>query len=179
MAPRDPSQVQLDFPELIADLIRQLRLTGTVGVLELLDQVRPVYIVAQREGALAITVTPPIFSSADITSGSANASAANAIIMDSGPLPAGDYDVFGSLSIRGTSTVNGPCALQHRDAANAVTLATLLQVSFDGGALLNDLDLPPIVYTLGLNERLRVQNLSGAVVGIISGVIAHRIRPTP
>ena len=179
MAPRDPTLPQLDFPQLTADIIRQLRLTGQVGLLNFLDSIRPVYIVAQREGALSITVTPPIFTSADITDATANNPAVNAITGDTGPLPAGNYDVFASITQSGTLILNGTVQLQHRDAANAVTLAVLINIAIDGAGFGHQDDLAPIVYTLALNERLRVQNLGGAIVGVISTVIAAKIRPTP
>lgn len=182
MGQRDASRVQLDFPQLVADIIRQLNLTGTLGLLEFSDQVTPVYIVAQRAGALAFSADLPIFQSAEITSGDGQNPAANAIIGDTGALAAGDYDIWGGISLSGNYTLapHGPVALQHRDAANAVTLATLLQVTLSTNLTnVNGDQLRLTGYRIGLDERLRFQNLGGGFTGGISTVIAARLRPTP
>jgi len=179
MAPRNPAKVQLDFPQLTADLISQLRLTGTVGLIDFLDAVRPVYIVASREGALAFTASQPLFTSAGVSSGFAVNPLANAVIADSGPLPAGDYDIFASMSMNGNLTATGHIELQHRNAANAATLAVLLDMS--GGGVPNDIhaDIPALGYTLALNERLRFQLLLGNMTGGVSANVGVQIRPTP
>ena len=122
MGQRDASRVQLDFPELVADIIRQLSLTGTLGLLEFSDQVTPVYIVAQRAGALAFTAEQPLFGSAEITFASAVNPLANAILGDTGALAAGDYDIFASIGLVGNAvTVSGRCVLQHRNAEHTDT----------------------------------------------------------
>lgn len=179
MAGRDASRVQLDFPELVAELISQLRLTGTVGLLELSDQVTPVYIVAQRAGALSFSADLPLFTSAGITSGSLSNAAANAIVADTGQLPAGNYDIFANMALVGNAASAGPIALQHRNAANAVTLATLLQLNVRTTQFGDTIILPLTGYTLALNERLRVINLAGTMGGEVAATIGIRIRPTP
>lgn len=178
MAERDASRVQLDFPQLTADIIRQLRLTGTVGLIDFLDAVRPVYIVASREGALAFTASAPLFASAGITSGHANAPLINAIIADTGPLPAGSYDIFANMASH-LSAPLGPVQLQHRNAANAATLAVLLQTQSGAATTVMTAALPLMGYTLALNERLRFQSLAGNSAGSISVVVGVQIRPTP
>ena len=182
MGQRDASRVQLDFPELVADIIRQLSLTGTLGLLEFSDQVTPVYIVAQRAGALAFSADLPVFQSPEITSGTAQNPVANAIIGDTGLLAAGDYDIWGGISISGNyvGPPHGPIALQHRNAANAVTLANLLQVTLSTNLTnVNGDQLRLTGYRIALNERLRFQNLGGNFTGGVHTVIAARLRPTP
>lgn len=182
MAVRDASRVQLDFPQLTADLIAQLRLTGVVGLLELLTEVRPVYIVASRAGALNVSTNLPLFQASEIIgSGAANA-AANAIIGDTGPLAAGDYDIFASIDVVAKTNVGANTAviLQHRDAANAVTIASLLFAGHLGAAdLASHAQLPLTGYQIALNERLRFINSVSSMIGHIGTVIGVRLRPTP
>ncbi len=182
MAERDASRVQLDFPQLTADIIAQLRLTGVVGLLDFLDQIRPVYIVASRAGALALTADLPLFASAQITSGAAANPAANTVIGDTGALPAGDYDIFASISMSGLVAVglNTLVALQHRDAADAATLATLLTASYNSAAnLAMPAQLPLTGYTIALDERFRFINIGSSLTGHISTVVGARLRSTP
>lgn len=179
MAERDPNRVQLDFPQLVADLIRQLRLTGTVGLLELTDQVTPVYIVAQRAGALSITTSPPIFSSASLFAAQSNNPGINTIVLDTGPLPAGDYDVYAHISASGRATTIGSAVvIEHRDAANAVNLAILLNAPWGLVEAYSHSTLAPIRYTLALNERLRVV-AQQAFTGQVAGSLGIVIVPTP
>lgn len=185
MAERDANLPQLDFPQLTADLIRELRLTGTLGLLGMGDLVVPTFIIGSRGGALAVTAEAPVFTSAQIFDGSVNAPAVNTVIVDSLALPAGDYDVFGSITLGGNAPVtNATLELQHRDAANAATLAVLLNIGGSvAGTAVNEvptLSLPLIGYRIGLNERLRVQLVDdGTASGRCAGVIGVRIRPTP
>lgn len=179
MGSRDASQVQLDFPELVADIIGQLNLTGTVGVLGFSDQVTPVYIVAQRAGALAITLTPPLFASAAIFSGSAANPVANTILADTGPLPAGDYDIFASMVVRASAVANSFMVLQHRDAGAGATLAELLLLPLDGTVVAAEVVLQSMLYTLALNESLRVLTSTNTIAGVVACVIGAVIRPTP
>lgn len=179
MAQRDASRIQLDFPKLTADIIAQLRLTGVVGLLEFLDEIRPVYIVASRLGALDVTTISTPFTSASIFDGTVLNAAAGAVILDTGPLPRGDYDIWANMNLVGADPSEGPLALEHRDAANAVTLATLLQGSVSINVSAPTPTLPVIGYTIGLNERLRMINNGGLINGRIQGTLAALIRPTP
>ena len=178
MAPRDPARVQLDFPQLTADIIRQLNLTGVVGLLEFLDAVRPVYIVASREGALAFTASAPLFTSAGITGTTADNPPANAIVGDTGALPAGDYDIFGSMASVNAAGL-GEVSLQHRNAGNTATLANLLWLNSRATNNSQTLALPLLGYTLAINERFRFQNTGNNFAGTLSTVIGVQIRPSP
>lgn len=179
MAQRDASRVQLDFPQLTADIIAQLRLTGVVGLLDFLDQIRPVYIVAAREGALTVVASGPLYTSASIFSGSVVNPVALATIANTGPLAAGDYDIWANMNVVGNIATTEPLSLEHRNAADNATLATLLQVSLAGGNLSGNNALPVVGYTLAANERFRMTNRGGLVNGQMSGSIGILIRPTP
>jgi len=180
MAERDASKVQLDFPQLTADIIRQLNLTGTLGLLDLNTEVRPVYIVASRAGALTVESTGVVFSSAEVTFGEAVNPGINAVIADTGALPAGTYDIQAQISLNGNNlAATGPARLEHRNAANAATLATLMSVGLAAVLNLDSPWLPLMGYTLALNERLRILSPSVAMVGSMSGTIFARLRPTP
>lgn len=179
MAERDPNKPQLDFPQLVADIITELRLTGQVGLLDFLDKIRPVYIVAARGGALNVVASAPVFTSASRTGGASISPAVNAIIADTGPLPAGDYDIFAMLTVQGVMNVIGSVQLQHRNAADAATIGTLMNIGMTVTHQANTIALPLIGYTLGLNERLRVQVALGTVTGQVGTTIGFRLRPTP
>lgn len=179
MSERDASRVQLDFPQLVADIIRQLNLTGTVGLLEFSDQVTPVYIVAQRAGALDINLTPVAFGSAEIAFGEVINPVAGGVIADTGALAPGDYDIFGNISTHiNTNATGNVIVLEHRDAANAVTLARLLYSSSTTVLGRTQCFLPLVGYTLALNERLRIIAVA-AMTGFVGGMIGARLRPTP
>jgi len=179
MAGRDADRPQLDFPQLTADIIRQLRLTGQLGLLEFSDQVAPVYIVAQREGALSFTVAAPVFESAEVVDLTVTNVVANAILADTGQLPAGDYDIYGAASQAGLSGGDGALELQHRDAANAATLAVVMVLTLQNATGKSQVNLPLIGYQIGLNERLRWQNTGGTANGSTSSMIAAHRRVTP
>ena len=179
MAERDASRVQLDFPQLVADIISQLRLTGTVGLLEMSDQVTPVYIVAQRAGALSVTAARPIFTSAGFFDGSLSNPVNLAVIVDTGPQPAGDYDMFAQIQMTGRgTTIAGNAVVDHRNAANTGTLATLLHIAYTTVDLNSRVVIPLIRYTLGVNERLRI-SIGPPITGRIGGNIALSLAPTP
>lgn len=180
MAPRDPARVQLDFPQLTADLIAALSLTGTVGLLEFSDLVTPVFLIGSRGidfgGAL------PDFTSAGVFSGSLSAPAGNTVVVDTGALAAGTYDIQGHLSYSAdTAAVGTPMSLQHRNAANNATLAELLTIPSANVFSSMTLALPLMGYVIGLNERLRVLSPSVALVAgsSVSASILMQIRPTP
>jgi len=184
MAVRDASKPQLDFPQLTADLITALRLTGTLGLLDMGDLVVPTFLIGSRAGALAFTVEAPVFGSAQIFDGSVNAPVVNTVIVDSGQLPAGQYDVFGNMTLAGLPPVgNATLQLQHRNAANTVTLAVLLVAGTSAGTAVTSgfvAHLPLIGYTIATDERLRVQIIDDGVGSArVTGVIGARIRPTP
>ncbi len=173
MAPRDPRKIQADFPVLVADLISQLSLTGTVGVLDFIDAIQPTFIVGSR--GLEVTAEQVLFENAEFFDGSLANWAANALVFDTGQLAAGDYDVIFNISIGTTAGGPGFTDLQHRNAANTAVLTSW-----------------PIISTLGAtanmatrfgvrvaqNERFRVE-AQVAETGRVGATLALRLRPTP
>lgn len=179
MPVRDPRVPQLDNPELVAALLSELQIVGQIGLLDFVPAVNPVFIVGSR--GLSINVEPVVYQSAEIFDGLTLAPAVNAIIADTGQLPAGDYDLFANIGYSGTATAGSGAqvSLQHRNAANAATLATLLQIAAATSAQVDSLILPGTGYRLATNERLRVQVLSAGISGSATATIGIRRRPTP
>lgn len=172
MPPRDPGKVQLDFPLLTADLIAQLRLTGTIGLMDFDPTVRPVFIVGDRD--LEVEAVAPVVTPAQITNGAANNPAANQVIVDTGQLPAGNYDILLLMSAR-FSLLGGETIWEHRDAANAVTLSAWAIETGTDFALSQSL-----TFSMSIVEDERLRMISGqAGTGRISGTVHHRIRPAP
>jgi len=177
MAPRDPNQVQLDFPQLTADLIAQLRLTGTVGLLNFSTEVVPVFIVGDRD--LSVDAVAPLYRSAEIFSGSSLNPVANTVVADTGQLVAGDFDLFASISATGTGIGLGRIELQLRNAANTATLAVLMSQVFVGALSAGGVELPQTGLVIAENERLRFQTLLQTLNGSVAVSIGARRRPIP
>ncbi len=178
MAERDAFRPQLDFPDLVAELITQLRLRGQVGLLNFSDQVIPAFLIGSRginfAGDLPSFNSPSAFSGATVTPG------AGAVVVDTGALPEGTYDFFATMTVTGTvATGVASHALQHRDAANAATLAGLINIITDTVNRTVTVTLPLIGYEIGLNERLRVVSGAAMNTGSITANMYVRIRPTP
>lgn len=174
MPPRDPTRTQLDNPALVADLISQLQIIGAVGLLDFLPSVSPVFIVGSR--GLTILAETPVYAPAEIFDGNALDPAANNVLVDTGQLPAGDYDLNLMWNFNITaSTGTGAFALQHRNAANAVTLSTWSLADNGAGDRIVSFS---IALLLAENERLRLLN-DNALTGRVMGTIAIKRRPTP
>ncbi len=179
MPPRDPNIPQLDNPELVAALITQLEIIGGIGLLNFVPAVSPVFIVGSR--GLSISNDPPVYQSAQIFDGTAAAPVANTVVADSGALPAGDYDIWANIASAGSATAGtfAILAVEHRNAANAVTLATLLRLSITTAGVSPFGSLPQTGYRLALNERIRAITLIQTISGGVAATIGVRIRPTP
>lgn len=180
MAPREPIRPQLDFPQLTADLIRQLQLKGQVGLLDFIDSVQPTMIIGIRDG-ISFNFVTPSFTSAQVTSGEALSPAANTIVADTGPLPAGTYDLTAQINIVGNGAAQQYGALEHRNAANSATLATLLRqlTTTITNRSAPSAILPLMGYVIGASERLRVRSPNQLITGGVSGSIYLAIRPVP
>lgn len=181
MPPRDPGKSQLDFPLLLADLIRELKLLGApIGLLDFVPSVQPVYIVSARGGALDVTAAPPIWTSSEIFDGSAASPAAATVIVDTGQLEAGDFDITATVSNVGQNGVSsGEIQLQLRDAANAATIAVPITLPTTQLNVFGSITLPIAGIQIAENERLRIQVITTAMTGMVSGVIMAKRRVTP
>jgi len=156
MPPRNPTAIQLDFPELTADLISQLRLTGTIGLLDFVPTVLPVFIIGDRD--LQIEANPPTYQPAEVFSASSNVLGAGAVILDTGQLAAGVHDISWGLSITALTALTN-VSLQHRNAANTATLAEWHHQCLTTATEGDQFSSPPIFgINIGLNERLRWVN---------------------
>jgi len=171
--PRDPGAVQLDFPQLVSDLINQLQLVGTVGLLNFLPEVRPTFIIGSR--GLTIEPQPTVYAPAEVFTGEVTNPAGNVVIIDTGQLPAGDYDVIATISAAATAGVTSRNSLEHRNAANAATLSEFFSFVTPTGTMINTFS---IALRLALNERLRWFN-GNAFTGKVGGVIAAKRRVVP
>jgi len=176
MPPRDPSAIQLDFPLLNADLLADLRLIGSLGLLNFLPEVRPTYIIGSRAGALTVTASPIIYLASEIFDGRASNPAANSVVVDTGALAAGDYDVIFLLTLTNSVMAQEFIQLEHRDAANAVSLTRWPMAGRDG--VLSASLTMTFTMTLALNERFRITN-GTAITGRVGGTIMAKLRPTP
>lgn len=170
---RDPNAIQLDFPLLTADLIRQLNLIGTVGLLNFDPVVRPVFIVGDRD--LTVQSVEPAFTPGQITTGEANNPAVNTVVADSLELPVGEYDVFFLVSITASVHLAASDSFQHRNAANA---ATLNAWNITSTAPVTEHLFMKLALVIAEDERLRFITGTG-ITGNVSVTIGHRIRPVP
>ncbi len=173
MPPRDPNKVQLDFPLLTADLIAQLSLTGALGVLDFSPTVVPVFLVGSR--GLVVTSTPIEYLQSEIFDGALSDWAANAILLDTGPLAAGTYDIRLWMTIAQTAGANTIGSLEHRDAANAVSLSSWHITNNNGTANAADGEFATNV---NLNERFRIRG-QVATTGRMGGTLAIKRRVVP
>ncbi len=177
MPPRDPAKIQLDFPLLTADLIDQLNLVGTIGLLDFAPTVLPVFIIGDRD--LSVDAIAPTFTSSQIFSAFVGAPVANAVVLDTGELPAGTYDVFGQISFNGGAVGASHLELQLRNAANAATLAVLGDVTTTIASNSGGEQFPIVGLEIAADERLRVQMLVTTGPPAVSATIGARLRPVP
>mgnify|MGYP000176339863 CR=1 FL=1 len=178
MPPRDPTKVQLDFPLLVADLIDQLKLLGPVGLLDFNPAVQPVFLIGSR--GITFGSLLPDFDSSEVYFGQATDPIGNVVLIDTGALAAGTYDLGCNLSATGNAGQLAPLRLEHRNAANNATLATLFHLSLS----LSTHDyavgaMPTIGYNIGLNERLRIVSGGSVSDSLQCGTIYASLRPTP
>lgn len=178
MAERNPARPQLDFPQLTADIIAALRLTGQLGLFNMSDTVVPVISVGNVRPQ-TFSFSPITYTSSEIVHGAADSPAGNTVLADTGALGAGTYDLQLQLSFGGRTIPNTPIVIEHRNAANAVTLATLLSLTQPGTDAAAAVQSPIFGYVIGLNERLRIKSPNSLIVGGVSGSIFFTLRPTP
>jgi len=167
MADPDPNKPQVTDPVTVADLVRVLSVRGSIGVLDVADVIVPTISVGSLS-PLEVAVRAPVFSSTDVFSeGTQTAPAAAALLADTGALPAGTYDMMFMCASDDMGSTGRFIAIQHRDAANAATLATWI---FPVGTTTVS-RIPAIwpmhsfSYFLAQNERLRAVNVITASAG--------------
>lgn len=94
-----------------------------------------------------------------------SATTAAGIVLDSGPLAAGNYEVLAFCLLRSTNGTLGAAHLQHRDAANTGNVKTIEIFSMTGstygsGSLMH---WPKV--SVALNERFRLENDNAPAAG--------------
>lgn len=154
-----PGTPEVDDPILLADLIRILSIKGALGKMRVADIVLPIVSLGDVVQP-TVEVRQAAFRSTDIFGGAGVvAPAVNTILADTGPLPAGVYDVALYASSNDSGSAAARTRVEHRDAANAANLAQwdLQTASQDQTAIWS----PWITfgYELALNERLRMLNV--------------------
>ena len=183
MPPRDANRLQLDFPDLAADIIRELRIQGTVGLPDFNDSVQPVYIVSSRGGALDVTAEPNIFASAEIFSDETVTPAVNGVLADTGQLAAGVFDVKVVMSwaaFTGPGAVTGRFEFQHRNAANAANLSEVpIAWITDTGFRDTQFVSWTFATVVATNERFRIQNFTGIASARVGTTIMAARRAEP
>ena len=179
MAGRDPTRPQLEFPALVAELITQLRLSGQVGRLNFSDEVIPAFLIGSR--GINFSGDAVTFGSPSVLGNFVSLPVASTVIFDTGPLPAGDYDIWAEIHMFGSIAAGGQVAiLEHRNAGNTATLANLLLALVGTLDRTVMVDLPLLGYTLGLNERIRLRSPTvNMTAGALGGNLMFQIRPTP
>lgn len=154
MAERIPGAPQIDDPQILADFIRAIPIRGKLGELNVLDVLLPTFQIGTLT-PVQVTLQQPSFGSAFLFSaGHQVAVAANFVHADTLGLPAGTYEVMFGISTGGESG-NIPWTVEHRNAANTVTLASLPLVTEAEGNVHGPFAL---AYDFGATERLRIVN---------------------
>ncbi len=177
MAQRDADKVQLDFPQLTADVIAALRLTGTLGLFDFSDVVIPTISVGNVRPQTFVA-NPVTYESGEIFSAYTANPAINTVLVDTGALGAGVYDcIFGFSYEQINVTMN--LEFQWRNAANAANLAAWPNAISNITQTGQSMPIGPFSLNIGLNERIRVITLLGATTGQISAYMMVALRPTP
>ncbi len=174
MPPRDPRDIQADFPVLVADLIDRLQLVGTVGLLNFIPAIQPTFIVGSR--GLRVTSEPPVYAQSEIVSATASNPIIAAVITNTAALPAGDYDVKCFLSAL-AATGGTVQELQLRNAADSATLATWRMTSIaPTNGIAQNFEFAVVVGDL---QFFRVVNVTAITAGQVAATIMTHIRTVP
>ncbi len=179
--------------ELLASVIRQFNLRGNLSPFNLTENVVPTFdigkltaladqvqLVETAEGSAGVRVgtsatnvyvasgTVDVDDGDFTDSGAVVNPGAGQIIVDTGQLGGGNHQVF--FNARNNAAISD-FELQWRDAANAVTIASMIVFAGTGQPTVQ---FGPIILGVATNERLRVV-AGGAVVGTVgANIIAHQ-----
>lgn len=182
MAPADLDELPIvTDADALLNFINALGLQGNVPAMRGVPLVLPVAVVANpvaQSIILSGALTPPSFQSAGTLNFAVTAPAANTVLLDTGQLAAGTYDIAAYITGTGfsTATAGKQIALEHRDAANAVTLAVLLGLATAGAAQSNQVQRPITGYVIALDERLRIISPDEVVQSGLGGGLSFQIR---
>jgi len=170
LAEFNPSVPQVNDADLEAALNRVLSIIGPMGRLNVSDTIIPVVNMAEINPQRVLTQTPNFTVGEQFGGGIFTAPIANQVLADTGQLAAGTFDL---IVIMGNTDNNQNAAfkIEHRDAADAVTLGTWAMPSAQGNF--------SQIYASDflLNERLRILISAGAGAGELwSAAIFAKIR---
>jgi len=109
-----------------------------------------------------------------VGAGVVTAAAANAVIADSGPLPAGVYYVEITMSVSGVAAAGKHLQVEHRNAANSATNAVKGGLPYPGAT---QSWVERVV--VALNERIRIvqSSVAGAASEVAIGHVACYLLP--
>jgi len=165
--------------DLKIQMIRDLEVVGEVPDLEIVPAILPV-IVMGTVLQQTVRVVEPAYRSTDVFSQGVLVAPANGTtIAGTGALPAGIYDVMIEISASLLSGAGAIATIEHRDAADATTLAEWSHLLSHDAAPVTAFIIPrySFGYELAQDERLRIQatGFSAATTRIV-GTIFARIR---
>lgn len=173
-----PQLPQVTDNTALLNFINSLGLQGAVPAMNALPTVIPVAVVANPVGTVisgALTANTPAYQSSGVVAFTPGAPGAAAVLADTGPLAAGTFDFGAWLTGFGSGTNGESFALEHRNAANAATLATLFFLPVNATAnVVVDNHIPDIGYVIALNERLRW--IAPATAGFITASCGIRFQ---
>lgn len=170
MADRSAALPQVIDEQFVADLIRDLQVVGTLGVLNVSDGIVPVYLLGQRT-AFQFEAQDPFYAAGEVFSaGEQTNPAANFVLADTVALPVGTYDLIATIGQGGNNGL--VFRFQHRNAANAADINTWMVA------------MPPedtkryrFALTIAASERFRVLNVAAPGAGVlVQASIEARIR---
>lgn len=171
MAPRNPQLVQSDAPVLLADLITELQLIGPgVGLLGFSDQIAPVFIIGSR--GVTFEAQEPVFLPAEVFNAGVTGVVLNTPIVDTGELPAGDYDVIFGFSADNSVVASQSITLIQRNAGDTAGVASWrTNVGLEAANAIESSSHTPIKFSIRLAEDERfVVNSSQTDAGIFVGI---------
>lgn len=153
----------------VDDMVRDLQVVGTMGVLDVADGIVPVYLLGQRT-AFKVEIEEPSFKFTELfTEGFQGSAPAATLMAETGQLPVGIYDFW--VHFGGASAVaTGRYVLRWLDAA----LAEKIIWTPDAGQEYGGSHSLKFALELATGEGIEVETL--ATVTNSSVVIAARLR---
>lgn len=163
------------FPDLLNRLGIQPPLVAPFWYLS--NVIQPVSLVDQEVDITTIA-SPVLFGGLPSSAGFINNPAANAILADTGQLPAGNYDLKVWVSLYSDTTGNGAMVLERRDAANAANIWSAEIMACAAGASSFQNIERTLSVPLQENERFRIRNVVAlAGTATVQATIFQERRP--
>ena len=169
MAQRIAGQPQVLDDKFVDDMVRDLKVVGSLGVLNVVDGIIPVYLIGQRTAFQLNLATPAFEASNTFSAGAQTGTAAGFIMADTLDLPAGQYDI--ELWLDGDHGNAFQWQFFWLDAANANKVRHDFITNTETGHA-------QVVFALDLEEGDQLQLKSGFVhiTVFVQGTILARLR---